>query len=188
MLRLQCKVQHYEWGRIGADSEVARLHALSSGEGFQDLPYAELWMGTHPSGPSSVILEGGGDSNPVLLQQWLDMHPEALGKKVQQRWDGELPFLFKVKIERDVPFPSSLIGRNFSSPSEEMAIHGFAIFASIFWSPQMYCRIAISSLLNSFSPLSLSQMIVQPVCETLNSMKHRPVSLSRYGFFHVRCS
>ncbi len=100
MLRLQCKVQHDEWGRIGPDSEVARLHALSSGEGFQDLPYAELWMGTHPSGPSSVILEGGGaggDSNPVLLQQWLDMHPEALGKKVQQRWDGELPFLFKVK-------------------------------------------------------------------------------------------
>ncbi|CAK9210316.1 unnamed protein product [Sphagnum troendelagicum] len=99
MLRLQCKVQHYEWGRIGADSEVARLHALSSGEGFQDLPYAELWMGTHPSGPSSVILEGGGaggDSNPVLLQQWLDMHPEDLGKKVQQRWDGELPYLFKV--------------------------------------------------------------------------------------------
>ncbi len=112
MLRLQCKVQHYEWGRIGADSEVARLHALSSGEGFQDLPYAELWMGTHPSGPSSVILEGGaaagGDSNPVLLQQWLDMHPESLGKKVQQRWDGELPFLFKVKIERETCFSPPL--------------------------------------------------------------------------------
>ncbi len=139
MLRLQCKVQHYEWGRIGADSEVARLHALSSGEGFQDLPYAELWMGTHPSSPSSVILEGGGaggDSNPVLLQQWLDMHPEDLGKKVQQRWDGELPFLFKVKIERDVFFPSSLIRRNSSSPPKEMAIHDFAIFASIFGAPE----------------------------------------------------
>jgi hypothetical protein len=38
--------------------------------------------------------------------------------------------------ERDVLFPSSLIRRNSSSPPEEMAIHDFAIFASIFGAPK----------------------------------------------------
>jgi hypothetical protein len=63
-----------------------------------------------------------------------------------------------------------------------MAIHDFAIFASIFGAPK--CIAGLPFLLFQISPLSLSQMIVQPVCETLKSMKHRPVSLSRYGF-HV---
>ncbi|XP_024379036.1 mannose-6-phosphate isomerase 2 [Physcomitrium patens] len=93
MLRLLCAVQHYEWGRIGAASEVGRLHALASGEDVEDIPYAELWMGTHRSGPSRVVAE---DKSEVLLKDWLDTHPEALGQNVIERWEGELPFLFKV--------------------------------------------------------------------------------------------
>lgn len=96
MLRLLCAVQHYEWGRIGAASEVGRLHALASGEDVEDIPYAELWMGTHRSGPSRVVAE---DKSEVLLKDWLDTHPEALGQNVIERWEGELPFLFKVRSQ-----------------------------------------------------------------------------------------
>lgn len=85
-------MQHYDWGRIGAASEVGRLHALAVGSPAEDTPYAELWMGTHKSGPSWVV----SDNSPVLLKEWLDTHSEALGDKVAERWQGELPFLFKV--------------------------------------------------------------------------------------------
>lgn len=94
MLRLQCAVQHYDWGRIGPASEVGQLHALASGEAVEDVPYAELWMGTHASGPSRVVSEE--DKSEVLLKDWLDTHTEALGHNVLERWEGELPFLFKV--------------------------------------------------------------------------------------------
>lgn len=94
MLRLKCPVQHYDWGRIGAASEVARLHALATGEAVEDVPYAELWMGTHTSGPSRVVSED--DKSEVLLKDWIASHTEALGQNVLERWEGELPFLFKV--------------------------------------------------------------------------------------------
>ncbi|KAL3696062.1 hypothetical protein R1sor_010138 [Riccia sorocarpa] len=50
-------------------------------------------MGTHGSGPSFVC---DGDKEPELLRDWLLKHPEALGEDVVRRWQGELPFLFKV--------------------------------------------------------------------------------------------
>ena len=94
MLRLQCAVQHYDWGRIGPASEVGRLHALASGEPVEDVPYAELWMGTHTSGPSRVVNHEG--KSELLLKDWLTAHTDALGQNVLERWEGELPFLFKV--------------------------------------------------------------------------------------------
>eukprot|EP01018_Ginkgo_biloba_P027432 Gb_40066 [translate_table: standard] len=92
-LRLSCTVQNYEWGRIGNASEVGRLYALiSQNEVEEDKPYAELWMGTHESGHSLVILEPQGT---IPLKEWLVKHPEALGEKVVERWGIDLPFLFK---------------------------------------------------------------------------------------------
>jgi len=48
---IQGAVKDYAWGIRGLDSRVAR-YALESGsiEGVDPAaPYAELWMGTHPS-------------------------------------------------------------------------------------------------------------------------------------------
>uniref|UniRef100_A0A915NZ35 Phosphomannose isomerase type I catalytic domain-containing protein n=1 Tax=Meloidogyne floridensis TaxID=298350 RepID=A0A915NZ35_9BILA len=48
--RLNCAVKNYAWGKLGENSEVARLYV----EGHEDkeinsdTPYAELWIGTHP--------------------------------------------------------------------------------------------------------------------------------------------
>ena len=84
LLPLCCAVQHYEWGRRGADSLVARL--AGEGDGGEGRPCAELWMGTHPAAPSS------------------------LGRDVTARWGGDLPFLFKVcpvASPLPPPFPSS---------------------------------------------------------------------------------
>ncbi|XP_062198344.1 mannose-6-phosphate isomerase 1-like [Phragmites australis] len=94
LLRLCCAVQHYEWGRRGADSLVARLSGEGGGDAGDDpdaagRPFAELWMGTHPSAPSSLAPD-------VSLRDWIARNPAALGRAVAARWGGDLPFLFKV--------------------------------------------------------------------------------------------
>ena len=49
-------------------------------------PFAELWMGPHPSGPSMTY------DGAKTLEQWLKENPAALGDKTP----ASLPFLFKV--------------------------------------------------------------------------------------------
>ncbi|KAG8090195.1 hypothetical protein GUJ93_ZPchr0011g27974 [Zizania palustris] len=90
VLRLRGAVQHYEWGRRGDDSLVARL--AGGGDDGDRRPYAELWMGTHPSAPSSLAASGES------LREWLARRGPAalLGRAVAARWGGDLPFLFKV--------------------------------------------------------------------------------------------
>ncbi|TKR71680.1 hypothetical protein L596_019237 [Steinernema carpocapsae] len=83
MLRLSCCSQNYPWGKIGASSEVAKL-ALEPIDGSK--PYAELWMGVHPNGPSKIRESG------EPLQGFLQKNPEALGTHEE----GTLQFLFKV--------------------------------------------------------------------------------------------
>ena len=50
--QLKPAVKQYDWGIRGADSRVAR-YALAAGSISsidEAAPYAELWLGTHPSG------------------------------------------------------------------------------------------------------------------------------------------
>jgi mannose-6-phosphate isomerase len=92
VLRLRGAVQHYEWGGRGDASLVARL----AGETAEGRPCAELWMGTHPSAPSSLAPDAGIQEE-VSLREWLARNPAALlGRAVAARWGGDLPFLFKV--------------------------------------------------------------------------------------------
>ncbi|TFY53304.1 hypothetical protein EVJ58_g9523 [Rhodofomes roseus] len=91
--------QKYDWGKIGLSSKVAQYAAAAKIPGFtldEKAPYAELWMGTHPNGPSLVA---GSDTT---LAEYLAAHPELMGSKVVSRFrdagaeEGNLPFLFKV--------------------------------------------------------------------------------------------
>ena len=52
--------------------------------------YAELWMGTHKSGPS--VIKDTKETLPDFIQK----NPDALGARVAEKFGGELPFLFKV--------------------------------------------------------------------------------------------
>lgn len=110
-LRLQCKVQNYDWGLRGHQSEVGRLYAIQDNVALdEEKPYAEFWMGTHESGPSHIVtFDDETDDFPdvnhcsekrqlgsMSLKDWLVKNPHALGDKVVQRWGRDLPFLFKV--------------------------------------------------------------------------------------------
>ncbi|KAM0326123.1 hypothetical protein ACHAQA_006716 [Verticillium albo-atrum] len=93
LIRLQCGVNSYEWGKTGSDSAAARFAATTPADGFQvksDQPYAELWMGTHPSNPSKDVKSGRS-----LVDLCAD-NAQLLSTSVSSKYGNKLPFLFKV--------------------------------------------------------------------------------------------
>ncbi|WP_420638604.1 mannose-6-phosphate isomerase, class I [Candidatus Poriferisocius sp.] len=102
-------VQPYAWGSTEA---LARIMGVPpSGE-----PQAELWLGTHPRGPS--VLRRHGQDHP--LDQVIAADPIGeLGPEVVGSFGGELPFLLKILA---VAQPLSLQAH----PSRRQAQAGFA--------------------------------------------------------------
>ena len=91
VLSLTCAVQNYDWGITG-DSEVASLGERNTGNAADhSKPHAELWMGTHPSGPSFVQTTGVGLKETIASNA-----EEFLGEIVHKRFGEDLPFLTKV--------------------------------------------------------------------------------------------
>ena len=91
VLSLTCAVQNYDWGITG-DSEVASLGERNTGTSAdREKPHAELWMGTHPSGPSIVKGTGVGLKETIAAKA-----EEFLGGVVHETFGADLPFLTKV--------------------------------------------------------------------------------------------
>lgn len=99
LFRIDCGYQNYDWGKIGSTSAVARFASSSNSNTIIDekKPYAELWMGTHPSVPSKVVDDarlGGKVLRDVVSDEPSKyLHPAVIEKFGS---DNELPFLFKV--------------------------------------------------------------------------------------------
>lgn len=93
LFQLKGGFQNYGWGKLGDTSSVAKF-SVASDKTIQideQLPYAELWMGTHPKVPSYNL------SNGKTLKEIIESNPEKyLGEKVAKKYGGKLPFLFKV--------------------------------------------------------------------------------------------
>jgi len=89
---LKAVAQSYDWGKLGDESKVAELLKQSGQEVDEKKPYAELWMGTHPNGPSKIAEEGKD------LGEYLKENESAAGEVIRQVWpDGDgLPYLFKI--------------------------------------------------------------------------------------------
>ncbi|KAI1849519.1 hypothetical protein JX265_013634 [Neoarthrinium moseri] len=93
LFRLQCGVNSYDWGKVGSDSAAAKFAAATPRDGFSiqsDKPYAELWMGTHPSNPSKDVNTGR------TLLDMVEVNAALLAPAVKARYGAKLPFLFKV--------------------------------------------------------------------------------------------
>jgi mannose-6-phosphate isomerase len=84
---LENPVQRYAWGSVDGMTETLGIPNPGGG------PLAEIWMGAHPSAPSTAIVEGA----KVGLDELIRRGPaEALGANVVDRLGNSLPFLFKV--------------------------------------------------------------------------------------------
>ncbi|KAM0134505.1 hypothetical protein ACHAP3_005398 [Botrytis cinerea] len=93
LIRLQCGVNSYDWGKVGSDSAAAKFAAATPADDFsiqEEKPYAELWMGTHPSNPSKDLT-----TKRTLLDLVQD-NQALLSKDVSDKFGEKLPFLFKV--------------------------------------------------------------------------------------------
>jgi len=84
---LKNTIQEYAWGSYTAIPE------LLGNDSPADTPQAELWMGAHPKAPSLVKCDGRWTPLHKLIAQ----NPEEiLGRKVAQKFENQLPYLFKV--------------------------------------------------------------------------------------------
>lgn len=107
---LRSPIRSYAWGSRTALAELTGRAAPTAE------PEAELWMGAHPSAPSEVLTEQGA----VSLEEWIRRDPETvLGPEVARRFDGRLPFLFKVLA------PETALSIQ-THPDAEQARAGFA--------------------------------------------------------------
>lgn len=100
VLRMINPLQHYAWGSTTAF--VERFGWPADGR-----PRAELWMGSHPKAPSSVVLPGhpaedseqgtAGHDQALPLDRLLAQRPDLLGEPADLGAQAaELPFLLKV--------------------------------------------------------------------------------------------
>nr|ACO11183.1 Mannose-6-phosphate isomerase [Caligus rogercresseyi] len=89
-MELEGVVQNYAWGKLGSESAVADL---CRGDIQGDLPYAELWMGTHPNGPAKI--KATGQSLKDFIDGFEDK-ARLLGKEPHRAFGGALPFLLKI--------------------------------------------------------------------------------------------
>jgi len=84
------KIQHYDWGTKGDNAFIP--HFVGSPV-VRDLPYAELWIGAHPTAPSDIVVQGRVSPLNKVVE---DFPLEILGEDVARRFDNKLPFLLKV--------------------------------------------------------------------------------------------
>jgi len=84
------KVQHYAWGGYNY------IPALLDITNEENKPYAEYWMGTHPSASAEI------GENHESLNKLVDENKEAvLGGYIAKKF-GSLPYLFKILDVRDM--------------------------------------------------------------------------------------
>jgi mannose-6-phosphate isomerase len=91
IFKLENAVQHYDWG------SPAWIPDLLGKRNVSRVPWAELWMGVHPGGPSRLAAgKGATDTAAPLLQDIISEDPGfCLGQETEKTY-GALPFLFKI--------------------------------------------------------------------------------------------
>ncbi|KAL8847845.1 MAG: hypothetical protein Q9221_007147 [Calogaya cf. arnoldii] len=93
LIQLQCGVNSYDWGKVGKESAAAKYAAATESNQFSienEKPYAELWMGTHPSLPSRDV-----ETQRSLLDLIQD-NKTLMSLEISKKYGEKLPFLFKV--------------------------------------------------------------------------------------------
>jgi mannose-6-phosphate isomerase len=90
LYKLRNSVKNYDWGSPWWIPELLGEKNISR------VPWAELWMGVHPAGPSRITGEEIPETGELSLPDLIARDPlYFLGEETQKKFGG-LPFLFKV--------------------------------------------------------------------------------------------
>lgn len=84
------KIQHYEWGTMNDGAFIPNLLNI---EPEKNVPYAELWIGTHEKAPSEITIN---KKNYKLNELFEKFPKEFLGEYIITKFGNKLPFLLKV--------------------------------------------------------------------------------------------
>ncbi|EHL00282.1 putative Mannose-6-phosphate isomerase [Glarea lozoyensis 74030] len=94
LIQLECGCNNYPWGKKGKESLAAQYAASTPGGNFkldESKEYAEMWCGTYPTTPSSILSTGED------LQKHLNAHADQLiGPSILKKHGTDLPFLPKI--------------------------------------------------------------------------------------------
>ena len=163
--RLVNVVQSYAWGSRTAIADLLGQPSPTPN------PQAELWMGTHPKGPSMVV----ADDDHVPLQQLIDRQPTSiLGQDVVARYGSALPYLFKVLAAAR---PLSIQAH----PSKTQAVAGFLRenrerkaldaanrnYRDDNHKPELICALTPFWGLNGFRAVAEAAALLAPICPRL---------------------
>jgi len=89
-LKIHCGIQHYDWGERGDTAFIPALLRIDNSDGK---PFAELWIGAHPSLPAKANVARIEINLNDLISGAAD---EILGKEVAEQLNRQLPYLLKV--------------------------------------------------------------------------------------------
>jgi mannose-6-phosphate isomerase len=129
-------VKNYDWGSRTAIATLTGRPVPTS------LPEAEMWLGAHPSGSSSLVRQGTRRS----LAETVAADPlTELGRPTAERFGSRLPYLLKL-IAVDLPLSLQV------HPSQEQAEEGFARGAYVdpFSKPELICALTPFTALAGF--------------------------------------
>lgn len=181
---LRCEVQKYAWGKIGLDSEVARLSRLANADFVleEGEPYAELWMGAHPKAPSHIM----GQESHLSLLKYVKENPGILGKKVNEAFKGELPFLLKVlSVNKSL----SIQAHPNKTHAEKLFSERPDIYKDPNHKPEMAIALTPFEGLCGFRPLEEIQMFLKEIPEFRAVVgKMQAESLERYKTGDPHCA
>jgi len=181
-------VQEYAWGSFTAIAEL--LGATSPAK----MPQAELWMGAHPKAPSMVTCDG----NWISLLELIEKNPDhILGKKVAEKFDNRLPYLFKVLAAAK---PLSIQAH----PSRDQAKQGFERenrqgipidaynrnYKDDNHKPECICAHTLFWALNGFRKISSIVGLMEKICpqglkKQLDTLQKQQSPIELKNFFHT---
>jgi mannose-6-phosphate isomerase len=108
IFKLKGKVQHYAWG---GTTFIPQWLGIDNAE---NKPFAEYWMGAHPSASSTINI----DNEEKNLYELIKTDPDFFIGEMTNKTFGELPYLFKILDVKDMLSIQV-------HPSKEAAAKGF---------------------------------------------------------------
>lgn len=145
-MELLCAIQNYDWGKHGTDSIITSLFKAADPSFIinEEKPYAELWMGTHPNGPSYI------KGTNISLEEYIHKNSVMLSTKVQSQFGSTLPFLFKILSVRKA---LSIQTHPDKDKAEELHLQHPEIYKDPNYKPELAIALTPFEALCSFRPI-----------------------------------
>lgn len=142
-------MKNYHWGKRGQDNYIAKfLNAAKTKQDPDDpeRPLAELWFGSHPSGPATIFIK----QLPIKLDAFFKKEPSMVGTMdIYGKFNCNIPFLLKIL---SVDQPLSLQVHPDKRKAEELHLKDAANYPDSNHKPELAIALTEFEVLCDFRP------------------------------------